>query len=705
MCLKETMFRVIIFAIRKKYTEDPVMKKIGTLGMTLALFTMIGALSFTASNQGVHASDNGAVFNSVEVDTDATELSSDDLSIKITQSTYTSNSQYYNINFSTSYTLYKAGRQYNILYEITDSEFDPENLPKRPEDNPETPDVNENDEYVMPVFEGVVYSIENATNTSIVIPNYVTVNKNFQIKVTKIPSNVFSAKFKDSAIKKIESIYLPETVESVGDDAFARLTDAAKIYVPIQNSEAPIHFGENWAPYPTNVVYDFDYSDSANASVVDLGTKNSNSSGTVAISNSTSFSIGYEDLENPENSKPLIISYDVDNGSTIETRTQELPVTGDINPYEVVGTIGVKNYTKVVSLILNEGETVIDDSIVLYNIYKAEMVPNPNGSGNIILPVGEQYKSSPRIAYAARLSINDFLDYEFTHLGTFFDFTSITLKLNCKDQVYKDNKTAAYEKEAKNIANGKTYIRYRFDNLNSTYYNVTYIGNDGKTYNERAKLVAAAGTTVVGKIGENTFTFLLDNKIFSHGLTAQSIRGICIDDLNIKVDLFTETGKASNGSTLSATFASIMVVNPATTTTTLNTYDLNFVCLLSLIIFLVVYSGGTVALFFINKERFKNDEFKRVVPAKFFKRAAIIGVGLMIIMYALLFIISRFGIMANTIVVFNPIDIPIIIFTVLAILFIGYFIKELVTEYKTHKQNKERVRLNLDADKVDDGTN
>ena len=121
-----------------------------------------------------------------------------------------------------------------------------------------------------------------------------------------------------------------------------------------------------------------------------------------------------------------------------------------------------------------------------------------------------------------------------------------------------------------------------------------------------------------------------------------------------------------------------MVINPSTNTASLSTYDLNFVCLLCLITFLVVYTGGTVALFFINKERFKNDEFKRVVPAKFFKRAAIIGVGLMVIMFALLFIISRFGIMANTTVVYNPIDIPIIVFSVLAILFIGYFVKELM---------------------------
>lgn len=681
------------------------MKKLGILGMSFALLSLVGALSFSTNTDIVKASGNHTLTQSIAVDTNAEEISDDDLSVKITQSTYTSNSQYYNINFSTSYSLYKAGRQYTILYDITDPAFDTENLPKRPEDDPATEDVNENETYEMPIFEGAVYSIDAITNDTIVIPSFITVNKNFQIKITSIPSNVFSANILKKGVDKIKNIYLPETAKLVSSDAFVGIKEQTKIYVPIQDSEDPCEFGENWTTYLDNVIYDFDYSASENASIVSLGEKNSNTSGTVSKSNDLSFTIGYIDKENPANSKPLIIAYDVISGSNRETRTQELPMISTNNNYEIVGKLGQKNYTKSISLMLNEGEIVDDASITLYNIYEAQMINNPNGEGNIIVPNGEQFKCSPRIAYSNRLSVNDFVDYEFVNLGSFANFTTITVKFDCKDEVYKENKTSSYEKEINNIESGKTYLRYRLTNLNLTYYNLTYLGNDGHTYNQKVKFDVKNSSAVIGKIGENNFTFLFNNDSFEHGLNAQAIKGISFDDLTFTIDLFTDTGKASNGSTLTATFASIMVINPTITNTSLNTYDLNFVSLLCLIIFLVIYIGGTVALFFINKERFKNDEFKRVVPARFFKRAAIIGVGLMIIMYALLFIISRFGIMANTTVVYNPIDIPIIVFSVLAILFIGYFVKELLAAYKNYKQNKERIRLNLDADKVDDGTN
>lgn len=681
------------------------MKKLGILGTSLALFATIGALSFSTVSNVVKAQSNSdlspsEVTNYSTFHEDAEEIDPKDLSVSITQSNRTDNSQNYKFNFFAGFITYRAGRQYNISYAITDVDFDPNNLPTKPEDDPETEE-NEEELYVPPVFEGAVYSINTfSSGDKIVIPDIVNFpGGHFQIKITSINEDVFS----ENVIKrmdKIANIYLPTSLTSVTTGAFRGIGEQTTVHVPVLEQDCV--YGENWTDYLENVEYNYVYDDD----MIKFKNNNSNISQNKAEANEKSYTIGYVDKENPANSKPLIVAFDVTkaDGSVVPTQI-ELPVDSS-NDYEVVGKLGAKVYSKSITIMLDIGDTIIDETVTLYNIFEGNQIPAPSGGGNIIVPdTSVEYKVSPRLVYSNILYARDFVDVEFVNLGSFINYTSITINLNCKRDVYIENKPAAYESQKENIDKGSTYLRYRLTNLNLAYFNITYIGNDGNTYNERVKFDVKNSAAIVGGIGKNNFTFLFDNNSFTHGINAENIRGISFDGLTITVDLFTETGKASNGSTLSATFGSLLVVDPNVNKGSLNTYDLNFVCILSLIIFVVAYVLGTIGLFFFSKEKYKNDEFKRVVPSRFFKRATIIGVGLMVIMYALIFIISRFGIIANNTVVFNPIDIPIIIFAVLAILFIGYFVKEMVGAYKNYKQNKERIRLNLDADKVDDGTN
>ena len=78
--------------------------------------------------------------------------------------------------------------------------------------------------------------------------------------------------------------------------------------------------------------------------------------------------------------------------------------------------------------------------------------------------------------------------------------------------------------------------------------------------------------------------------------------------------------------------------------------------------------------------------------------------GLGIVLYALIFIILRFTALANTIVVYNPVDAFIIIFGIASILVIGYFIKNMVARIKAEKQRRISIKLNLDKDAFNDGT-
>lgn len=61
--------------------------------------------------------------------------------------------------------------------------------------------------------------------------------------------------------------------------------------------------------------------------------------------------------------------------------------------------------------------------------------------------------------------------------------------------------------------------------------------------------------------------------------------------------------------------------------------------------------------------------------------------------------------MNNTLTVYNPLDWVIMLASVIVICLGGYFIKYYWTAYKDHKEKVARERLNLNADKDDDGTN
>ena len=105
------------------------------------------------------------------------------------------------------------------------------------------------------------------------------------------------------------------------------------------------------------------------------------------------------------------------------------------------------------------------------------------------------------------------------------------------------------------------------------------------------------------------------------------------------------------------------------------------------------------------KEKFKNDEFRRVNGKKFFKTAALGFGGLAVVLAAVLAIIGRTSVFFNSIVVFNPTDPFVIILSIFAAIFIGYFIVNVVKLIKAEMERKQSIRLKLNEDKAEDGTN
>ena len=81
----------------------------------------------------------------------------------------------------------------------------------------------------------------------------------------------------------------------------------------------------------------------------------------------------------------------------------------------------------------------------------------------------------------------------------------------------------------------------------------------------------------------------------------------------------------------------------------------------------------------------------------------LVGYGL--ILSSLLFIVARWALLQNTIVVFNPMDVWVIVFTIAGAIFLGIAIKDMVVSIKERAERKKKEKLHLDADVAEDGTN
>jgi len=134
-------------------------------------------------------------------------------------------------------------------------------------------------------------------------------------------------------------------------------------------------------------------------------------------------------------------------------------------------------------------------------------------------------------------------------------------------------------------------------------------------------------------------------------------------------------------------------------------YNVPVITGISMASFVTLFAAGAVILYLYMKKKFRNDEFKRVKPKKFVISSIKYLIGFSLVAMAILSIIFRCTIFNSTIVTYNPLDVFVIVFTIAGGIFLGFFIKDIVVRVKNKKSNKEKAKLKLDADKVEDGTN
>ena len=640
---------------------------------------------------------------------DEEQASSSELATSIIESTTTSTSQSLIFSFK-SITLegFKTSRG-NFIISVTDPNYTG-NIKEPVAEDFE----NFDEETGLPILEGSVSFVIGSNTTSnkrVRLPSTMTYAETFIIKVRTISSHCVTADgaeyggkntwYNESSELKITEIDIPNTIEVVESEAFTGVP--SDVVIAYEGDSIPSGFQPDWTD-ASEITYNTTISDTY---------KYINAGGKVDdMSEPTNFILGCKQSANrpgPEYDRPLVVQYDkVKADGSRETIYEALPLTNTVgNDYDSVGSISSLSNSRQLSYKLGPGESIDDESIIFHNLMTA--------SATTEIDTSKTYWSKPRITYQEKLDLSKLLTFKASSNSTFAGFSvfSLTMDKNLNltsanypepHSLYLDVKSDIYEQNKLQIEKGATTIRYSLNNLYLSSYRFVYESNG-----QLKEAIVPIQTVITYQILEsdknNKVSIIVENSKVAPDFSADKVRTFELMNVTIQMDLFTtsNTGTTSvlGKSAISYKFAYISVRNDEK----INVFDWNIFLIIFVVAFLAIYAAGAYVLYRVLKEKFKNDEFRRINDKNYLKQAVLFGLGFAVIAVAAVFIIMRVAGFANTIVAFNPADPLLIAFSVAGLIIGGYFIVVLIKTIKSNNERRRAIRLKLNEDVDDDGTN
>lgn len=623
------------------------------------------------------------------------ELSHEILKVRASSSSKSTLGQSFNFYFSTGGTGYQdSTKTFTVAPNDPDFESYYEEFSNLTEEEKEAiEELAEKGEYQIKQFVGQLYSLNyQASQPSIYVPETLSRGVFFQFKIGEILSDALTATAVSSGISKV---YIPRGINTIYEDSFtSELPASFEFNVEFLESEIPATWAENWN-HGATVNYGVEMTQKQKnvriaGSSVEYGDKETN------------FIIGYYPTTGTQ--YPLVMSYKLVGGDETQYFEFSKSTTSSIGSiYDAVGykLYGFSNNLNCdLRLDLNDGAEVDFNSIVIHNIFEAKQ-DVVDGRNAWVPDTTKPYFSVPAKGYSETLDVNDLITYKFKGISTFGGYTSIDLTVNqAGNETYAKLKSSFYKQYEENIKKGKMYVRYRFTSLTSCNFNVIYSNGS----NEVSKIIpieTPVNQHVLSRKTGNFVSFLFKNSDIDSSFSAKSVRQLSFISFYVTLDIFDKTNGVVARSSLSSRFGYFMVMPYQNDT---QIFDINLMLIIMSASYAVLYALASVAAFFYMKNKFKNDEFRRVKPKSFWLKALLGLVGGLIVILFITFVVIRSTAFNNAIVVYNPVDAYIIIFAVASVLVIGYFIKYLVGVTKANKDRKRNIKLKLTEDVADDGT-
>lgn len=632
---------------------------------------------------------NGAILKA-SLPSGEEEITSDRLSFTVISSTETSTSHSVGVTISSEVQAYKNGVKYNNVYcVINDPAFISEEASSAAE-GAET----------LPVFEAMVYTIFGTSRSypNVVIPEYLTYASKFKLHITSISANCCGSNAGSSwdNYKNISSILIPDSIVAIQKNAFASCPST--VTFNCVSSAAKEGWVSGWTD-STNIVYGYTPTEAETAL---FDTK---SGGNRVFGKGENFIVGSHEEGNYY--QPLLAVYNVlDNQGNIVEKDHiyEIPLFSSNNPYDAVGNLVGSNHLSISFVLeVSAGQKVDISSLAFHNIREVTMITTD--TGKIYGPdlAGKVYYAKPTLNFADTYQLSQFIAYKTTQVSVFGQYTSIGLSIDQVEDTYKVINPTVYANNQTLLSNGTVIIRYQFSSFNLSKYRLTYRSGD-TTKTQEVKVTTPIDFLVLSEKKNNVFGFLLDNGAIDKDFNLSNLISIDLVGFSLKLDLYNpSTHSILTKSGVTTTFGSINLYSKSTASSYRHT-DVIRLILISLLIYVLVFCAGTFAYYFYAKNKYKNDEFRRVNNKRFFKTAGKDGFGFALVLMAILFIYARWGVMNSTIVTFNPLDVYVIIFTLFGSIFLGFFVKDVIVAVKNGMKRREAIRLNLGNEVVDDGT-
>lgn len=536
------------------------------------------------------------------------------------------------------------------------------------------------------VFNGYTISVDpegTPTATDIFIPEYLRRGQTWKVK------NLSIVEHAGTTYGEAKNIYIPQMIETVAKDAFINVPNDVTFYV--EHASKPEGWDDEWCD-GGQVVWGYTGIPANKKSVA-------RNSSTRQFGEVSDYYLGYVDETNEEYNKPLVVSYNVtDKNGQENTKWEVLPIESTINHFDGIGlNLGKNSLDRNIELDFEEGETLDYHSITFYNIYP--IVSETDKKPDLTKP----YHSVAKKKFDEEYHIANYLKYRFEATSTFLGYTAVTMYVDkVNPSPYLTEMEAVYNEKIDFINSGRYVLRYAFYNLSACVYEARYMHN-GEIVESKVKVKTPITAFSIDKDTNNQITFLIKNSDVGKGFDVSKLKEFDISGLTLNMHLFDLENNVKVGRTETTKTFGLIEVKPASSSLKLFSIDVFYAIIFP--VYFLIYAAVCTVLYFVLREKNKNDEFKRMKTKPFIIKSVISGVCSSIVLLAVLSIILRLTAFNNSITVFNPLDVFIVFAGILSVIIIGYFIRYVYISIKNNLHRRQVLRLKLNQNNDDDGTN
>jgi hypothetical protein len=427
-----------------------------------------------------------------------------------------------------------------------------------------------------------------------------------------------------------------------------------------------------------------------------------------------SYYIGYDN----GTLKPAVLVYKVKKSNNVtEERETKITKYNTNQVYDGLGETGDSQLQTSCDIVLTPDETLLTDEISLKNIYLGQKV---DGVWSVV-PDTSYYVTGTKIATYREFKSNQFVEFTYKGYSTFTGYTSLAFDVsNLVDtDLYISTSSTIkriYNTNIESVEAGTKWIRTRLYFGADTSY--IYTLNDGTV----VTVPNNDGVDTIDVTKGKSVEFLMNNEYTIDGVTynlnGNNIKDFALSNFYVYTDLYdslifkgvTQSNYSARFNNLPSRMNDVLdsngdVVEGYEKVAPQYTISADLIYVLVTVILTLVYAGADIAAYFILKKKYINNEFKRV-RTKPYVRTSIMGyLAIMSITLSVMSIVFRSTILNGTFAVFNPVDILIVIFSVMGIILFGYFVRYFFVQIKSNVEKKRNDKLNKEGNNsIDDGT-